>query len=161
MPSTSRMKASTTVAHDGGAGVLREPLQLLAERLDYDFLGVVDAVDYQPKLPVFGLQNHNADRIGPLGRFQPQHLIEVSDGKKTAAAFAGWNGPVTAGATLVTATQNQYTVSGAIGLVRVVPTVSWLDPRNRTSLDFSASFGEITQLGHIPIRVRRRLWSLP
>ena len=41
--------------------------------------------------------------------------------------FAGWNGPVTAGATLVTATQNQYTFSGAIGLVRAVPTVSWLE----------------------------------
>ena len=52
---------------------------------------------------------------------------------------------MTAGATLVTATQNQYTFSGAIGLVRVVPTVSWLDPRDRTSIDFSGSFGKITQ----------------
>ena len=59
--------------------------------------------------------------------------------------FTGWSGPVTAGATLVTATQNQYTVSGAIGLVRVVPTVSWLNPRDRTSIDFSGSFGKITQ----------------
>ena len=62
--------------------------------------------------------------------------------------FAGWNGPATAGATLVTATQNQYTVSGAIGLVRVVPTVSWLNPHNRTSMDFSGSFGKITQPGY-------------
>jgi Protein of unknown function, DUF481 len=59
--------------------------------------------------------------------------------------FTGWSGPVTAGATLVTATQNQYTVSGAIGLVRVVPTVSWLAPRDRTSMDFNGSFGKITQ----------------
>lgn len=58
---------------------------------------------------------------------------------------AGWNGAATAGATLVQATQNQYTVSGAIGLVRVVPTVTWLDPRNRTSFDFSGSYGKITQ----------------
>ncbi len=63
--------------------------------------------------------------------------------------FAGWNGPVTAGATLVTATQNQYTVSGAIGLVRVVPTVSWRDPRDRTSVDFSGSFGKITQPAYL------------
>lgn len=59
--------------------------------------------------------------------------------------FAGWNGSATAGATLVSATQNQYTVSGGVGLVRVVPTVSWLDPRNRTSTDFTGSFGKITQ----------------
>ena len=59
--------------------------------------------------------------------------------------FTGWNGAATAGATLVSATQNQYTVSGSVGLVRVVPTVPWLDPRNRTSADFSGSFGKITQ----------------
>ena len=59
--------------------------------------------------------------------------------------FAGWNGEATAGATLVTATQNQYTVSGGIGLVRVVPTASWLNPRDRTTIDFTGSFGKITQ----------------
>jgi hypothetical protein len=59
--------------------------------------------------------------------------------------FAGWSGPVTAGATLVTATQNQYSVSGAVGLVRAVPTVSWLNPRDRTLIDFNGSFGKITQ----------------
>src|SRR5579863_9056893 len=59
--------------------------------------------------------------------------------------FAGWNGAATAGATLVTATENQYTVSGGIGLVRTVPSVSWLNPRDRTSFDFTGSFGKITQ----------------
>jgi Protein of unknown function, DUF481 len=59
--------------------------------------------------------------------------------------FTGWNGAATAGATLISATENQYTVSGGIGLIRQVPTASWLNPRNRTSLDFSGSFGKITQ----------------
>jgi hypothetical protein len=59
--------------------------------------------------------------------------------------FSGWNGAGTAGATLVTATQNQYTVSGAVSLVRAVPSVSWLDTRNRTLADFSGSYGKITQ----------------
>ena len=62
--------------------------------------------------------------------------------------LSGWNGAATAGATLVTATQNQYTVSGGIGLVRAVPTVSWLNPRNRTSIDFTGSFGKITEPGY-------------
>lgn len=59
--------------------------------------------------------------------------------------LSGWNGAATAGATLVTATQNQYTVSGGVGLVRAVPNASWLNPRNRTSIDFTGSFGKITQ----------------
>jgi hypothetical protein len=63
--------------------------------------------------------------------------------------FEGWNGSAAAGATLVTATQNSYTVSGALGLVRVVPSVSWLDSRNRTSFDFSGSFGRITQPAYV------------
>jgi hypothetical protein len=59
--------------------------------------------------------------------------------------FTGWNGAATAGATLVSATQDQYAVSGSVGLVRVVPTVTWLDSRNRTSANFSGSFGKITE----------------
>jgi hypothetical protein len=63
--------------------------------------------------------------------------------------FSGWNGAATAGATLVTATQNQYTVSGGIALVRVVPTVSWINPRDRTSAGFSGSYGKITQPAYL------------
>lgn len=59
--------------------------------------------------------------------------------------LTGWNGAATAGATLVTATQDSYAVSGSVGLVRTIPTVAWLDPRNRTSFDFAGSFGKITQ----------------
>ena len=59
----------------------------------------------------------------------------------------GWNGAATAGATLVQATQNQYTFSGGIALVRAVPSVAWLDQRNRMQLDFTGSFGKITQPG--------------
>jgi hypothetical protein len=59
--------------------------------------------------------------------------------------FTGWNGAATAGATLVTATENQYTVSGSVGLMRTVPTVSWLNPRDRTSVDFTGSFGKIIE----------------
>jgi len=63
--------------------------------------------------------------------------------------FTGWNGAATAGATLVSATQNQYSVSGSVGLVRTVPTVTWLRTRNRTSTDFSEAYGKITQPAYI------------
>jgi len=61
--------------------------------------------------------------------------------------FTAWNGAATAGATIVAATQNQYTASGSVGLVRTIPTVTWLNTRNRTSIDFSGSFGKITEPG--------------
>jgi hypothetical protein len=59
--------------------------------------------------------------------------------------FAGWNGSATAGVTLVQGTENQYTYTSAIALVRTVPTVDWLVTRNRMSADFSSSYGKITQ----------------
>jgi len=59
--------------------------------------------------------------------------------------LSAWEGAATAGATLVGATQKQYTFSGAVGLVRTVPTVSWLRPRNRSSIGFTGSYGKITQ----------------
>ncbi len=62
--------------------------------------------------------------------------------------FQGWNGSATAGATIVQATQNQYTFNGAMALSRTVPTVSWLNPRNRTTADFNGSFGKITQAAY-------------
>lgn len=67
--------------------------------------------------------------------------------------FTGWNGSATAGATLIAATQNQYTVSGALSLVRAVPAVSWLNTRHRTSADFSGSYGKITQPGYFSANV--------
>ena len=59
--------------------------------------------------------------------------------------LSAWEGTATAGATLVSATQKQYTFSGALGLVQTVPPVSWLRPRNRSSVGFTGSFGKITQ----------------
>jgi hypothetical protein len=59
--------------------------------------------------------------------------------------LSAWEGAATAGATIVTATQKQYTFSGVVGLVRNVPIVTWLRPRNRSSIDFTGSYGKITQ----------------
>jgi hypothetical protein len=61
----------------------------------------------------------------------------------------GWNGAATAGATIVQATQKQYTFNGAVNLIRVVPTVAWLNPNNRTTVDFTGSYGKITQPAYV------------
>lgn len=61
--------------------------------------------------------------------------------------LSGWGGAATAGATIVQATQNQFTASGSLGLVRTIPAVPWLDTRNRTSTDFSGSYGKLSSPG--------------
>ena len=80
-----------------------------------------------------------------------QYIIDedtYSKELRTSPGFlGGWNGSVTAGATLVQATQNSRSFTGAANLVRSVPSVTWLDPRNRTTLDFTGAYGSITQPG--------------
>ena len=61
--------------------------------------------------------------------------------------FSGWNGALTAGATLIEATQNSRNFTGSAALVRAIPSVTWLDPRERTLFDFTGAYGSITQPG--------------
>ncbi len=63
--------------------------------------------------------------------------------------FHDWHGTATGGATIVQATQDTYTFNAAVALVRVIPDVTWLNPRNRTTGDFSASYGKITDPAYI------------
>jgi hypothetical protein len=59
----------------------------------------------------------------------------------------GWSGSVTAGATLVEATQNSRNFTGGAAIARTIPTVNWLDPRTRTLFDFTGAYGTVTQPG--------------
>jgi Protein of unknown function, DUF481. len=85
----------------------------------------------------------------PIPVEQAQYIMDAKTLDKQVNREPGflsaWAGTATAGGTLVAATQKQYTVSGGVALVRTVPTVNWLRPRNRSSIDFTGSFGKITQ----------------
>jgi len=59
--------------------------------------------------------------------------------------FAGWKGTITVGGSLVSATQNSETFTGAVSLVRAIPTEDWLEPRNKTIFNLTDSYGRITQ----------------
>jgi hypothetical protein len=87
--------------------------------------------------------------IPPIPLKSAQYIVDETTLKRQIAghpgAFAGWNGAVTAGATVVQATQDQYTFSGAVSLARSAPTVNWLDTHTRTTVDFTGSFGKIIQ----------------
>ena len=78
-------------------------------------------------------------------------VLDVSSYEKAFTShpgfFSDWGGAVTAGASLVEATQTSETFNMAIGLVRAIPAEDWLARRNRTAFDFSTSYGEQTQPG--------------
>lgn len=59
--------------------------------------------------------------------------------------FHNWKGAATLGVTTIQATQNNYTYTAGASLVRNMPTVDYLPPRNRTFANFSSSYSRITQ----------------
>lgn len=58
--------------------------------------------------------------------------------------LSGWNGALSAGATLVRSTTNATTYTTGATLVRAVPSVPYLPARNRTSFNLSETYGELT-----------------
>jgi hypothetical protein len=59
--------------------------------------------------------------------------------------MSDWTGTITAGGTLIEATQNNRALTGTVNLIRTEPTEEWLNPSYRTSLLFSGAYGELTQ----------------
>jgi hypothetical protein len=56
-----------------------------------------------------------------------------------------WKGSASFGAAIVAATQNSRSFSSAVSLVRTVPNESWINPRYRTTVEFSSAYGELTE----------------
>jgi hypothetical protein len=59
--------------------------------------------------------------------------------------FSDWGGTVTAGASLVEATQQSRAFNAAVNLVRISPDEDWLARRNRTTVQFSTAYGTLRQ----------------
>jgi hypothetical protein len=91
--------------------------------------------------------------VPPIPVTKAQYIVDQATFNKQLREnpnfFTGWNGSVTAGATIVQATQNQYTFTGEIALARIVPTVLLLNTRNRTTINYSQSYGKITSPAYI------------
>jgi len=106
-------------------------------------IGTVSVADQQ-----ITIQSGTNATIAPIPVKNAQYVIDETTLDKQLRGhpgfFSAWNGGATFGLTLVQATQNQYSYSGGVALARVVPTASWLDPRNRTTLNYSQSYGKIT-----------------
>jgi hypothetical protein len=93
------------------------------------------------------------------GEGRPPQIIAVGDAAQVIDAsdfqkdighpglLQDWKGSVTGGVALVEATQKSQTFTGGFHFVRAIPTADWLEPRNRTILDFGAAYGKVTQPG--------------
>jgi Protein of unknown function, DUF481 len=130
--------------HVGGKfGVIDKNLKLHSKKSAVNIpTGTVEVVNQT-------ITVHSDGAAGPIPVVNAVYIIDEATMEKqlhhSPGFFSGWNGAATAGAAIVNATQNQYTFSGSVGLVRVVPTASWLTSRDRTSIEFTGSFGKITQ----------------
>jgi hypothetical protein len=82
--------------------------------------------------------------VADAGFLLPQPDFEKAM-NRNAGFFDDWGGAVTAGASLVYATQDASTLTGGIALVRAEPTESWLPPSTRTLVGFNFAYGNVTQ----------------
>lgn len=82
--------------------------------------------------------------VGDVGQ-----VVDVAtfnkDVKGSPSFLKDWHGTATLAASFVEATQNSRTIADSIALVRIVPGEDWLTRRDRTTFDFSSSYGVVMQ----------------
>jgi hypothetical protein len=61
-----------------------------------------------------------------------------------AGFMSGWNGSVTGGANIERSTTTGTTLNAGLALVRAIPTVPWMLPRDRTTFDLTESYGNLS-----------------
>jgi hypothetical protein len=59
--------------------------------------------------------------------------------------FHNWTGALSGGVTLVESSQTGQTFNAAVNLIRLVPTVDFLPPRTRDTIDVLETYGKLTQ----------------
>ncbi len=92
---------------------------------------------------------HFIEATGDVAYLIPQKDFAQQMSRK-AGFTHGWNGALTGGATLVRSTTSATTLTAGLNLTRAIPTVAWMPPRNRTSLNIIETYGKNTSPGAIP-----------
>ena len=57
----------------------------------------------------------------------------------------GWNGSISGGATLIRSTQTGTSLNAGVALIRSIPTVPYLPPQTRTTVNLLETYGKLTQ----------------
>jgi hypothetical protein len=129
----------------GKFGVIHQPVKLRGRRTAMQFpVGTLDVAG-----DTVTVHSESGAPVAPIPTKSAQYIMDAATLDKQINHepnfFTGWNGAATAGATLVSATDNQYTFTAGVNLVREIPPVSWLDARDKTIFGFNESYGKITQ----------------
>jgi hypothetical protein len=61
-----------------------------------------------------------------------------------AGFLTGWAGSLTGGANIERSTTSGTTFNAGLALIRAIPTVPWMAPRNRTTLNVTESYGNLS-----------------
>ncbi|WP_255550911.1 DUF481 domain-containing protein [Granulicella sp. dw_53] len=72
----------------------------------------------------------------------PTYTNELEGHKKP---WQGWNGSITAGATIVRSTQTGSNFNASVTAIRAIPTVPYLPKRSRSIFNLSETYGKLTQ----------------
>jgi hypothetical protein len=86
---------------------------------------------------------------------QTAYVVKETEFTKTMEGgrlLGDWKGAVSGGVSLVQATQNSRTFTGAMNLSRVAPEVDWLARKNRTTADFTVAYGKLTSPGTAAVK---------
>lgn len=101
----------------------------------------------EKKVDVTGGNGQSAQTIdvGDVGNIVDEAAFQAA--LHHASIFAHWKGAVVFGSSIVAATQNSLNFTTSASVTRTAPTEDWLDTRDRTILDFSDSYGKVSQTG--------------
>jgi hypothetical protein len=104
------------------------------------------------KVAVTPSDSHPAQTIavGDVGNIVDEASFDKA--LRRPGIFEEWKGGVTFGTSIVEATQNSLIFNTNVALVRAIPDDNWLPARNRTAIDFSDSYGKVTQPGTPTVR---------
>lgn len=93
----------------------------------------------------------NADRVVDAAAFDKAV-------NKRPGFLDGWGGLATSGLSLVRATQNSTTFTGAIDLTRSTPGVDWLPARSRSIIGYNQAYGTTSQAGLAATTVKTNIF---
>jgi Protein of unknown function, DUF481 len=104
-------------------------------------------VDYSDKAITVADTKSGAPEVVPVKDLA--HMIDSVTYNKEVTSnpeiWQGWNGSISGGITLVESTQTGQTYNLAANLIRLVPSVAFLPPRTRSTINVLETYGKITQ----------------
>jgi hypothetical protein len=105
--------------------------------------GTISVADKKVEIDAGNGQPVQTVAVGDLSNIIDEPSFEKAFHR--SGILENWKGAITFGSSIVEATQDSLSFNSSVNLVRATPTESWLPPRDRTTLNFSDSYGDVTQ----------------